>query len=145
MPKYWQVNPDPGSEFEIMVDKQNFANDRRYLPTDQVATDCADGDDLERGYGYLPALHSLAGNFDNLWISQKEKIADHHKLLWTVNIGLRRKIPLLGVFSGAAFVIMASIIRAVTILKVRRKPARFFSLLAMLIRAIGWAYRRHLR
>ncbi|BCR88783.1 uncharacterized protein ACHE_41347A [Aspergillus chevalieri] len=37
-------------------------------------------------------------------------------LLWTVNIGLRRKITLMGLFSGAAFVIMASIIRAVVIL-----------------------------
>ncbi|OJJ78444.1 uncharacterized protein ASPGLDRAFT_138897 [Aspergillus glaucus CBS 516.65] len=37
-------------------------------------------------------------------------------LLWTVNIGIRRKITLMGLFSGAAFVIMASIIRAVVIL-----------------------------
>ncbi|KAE8154985.1 hypothetical protein BDV25DRAFT_146805 [Aspergillus avenaceus] len=37
-------------------------------------------------------------------------------LLWTVNIGIRRKITLMALFSGAAFVIMAAIIRAVTIL-----------------------------
>jgi hypothetical protein len=36
-------------------------------------------------------------------------------LLWTVNIGLKRKIPLMALFSGAAFVIIAGIIRAVTI------------------------------
>ncbi|KAI9369011.1 hypothetical protein BJX61DRAFT_549948 [Aspergillus egyptiacus] len=37
-------------------------------------------------------------------------------LLWAVRIGIRRKITLLGLFSGAVFIIMASIIRAVTIL-----------------------------
>ncbi|KAF5855508.1 hypothetical protein ETB97_009085 [Aspergillus alliaceus] len=37
-------------------------------------------------------------------------------LLWTVNIGIRRKITLMALFSGAAFVMMAAIIRAVTIM-----------------------------
>ncbi|KAJ5770889.1 uncharacterized protein N7511_002940 [Penicillium nucicola] len=37
-------------------------------------------------------------------------------LLWTVNISLKRKVPLMALFSGAAFVITASIIRAVTII-----------------------------
>ncbi|KAJ5379165.1 hypothetical protein N7509_012284 [Penicillium cosmopolitanum] len=37
-------------------------------------------------------------------------------LLWKVNISLKRKIPLLALFSGAAFVITASIIRGVTIM-----------------------------
>ncbi|CAG8288397.1 unnamed protein product [Penicillium salamii] len=37
-------------------------------------------------------------------------------LLWTVNIGLKRKIPLMALFSGAAFVIIAGIIRAATIM-----------------------------
>ncbi|KAJ5758687.1 hypothetical protein N7520_005843 [Penicillium odoratum] len=37
-------------------------------------------------------------------------------LLWTVNISLKRKIPLMTLFSGAAFVITASIIRVVTIM-----------------------------
>ncbi|KAJ5295066.1 hypothetical protein N7508_009887 [Penicillium antarcticum] len=37
-------------------------------------------------------------------------------LLWTVNISLKRKVPLMALFSGAAFVITASIIRAVTIM-----------------------------
>ncbi|KAJ5622430.1 hypothetical protein N7528_005662 [Penicillium herquei] len=36
-------------------------------------------------------------------------------LLWKVNINLKRKIPLMALFSGAAFVIAAGIIRAVTI------------------------------
>ncbi|KAJ5555953.1 hypothetical protein N7513_003595 [Penicillium frequentans] len=36
-------------------------------------------------------------------------------LLWKVNIAWQRKIPLMALFSGAAFVIAASIIRAVTI------------------------------
>ena len=39
-------------------------------------------------------------------------------LLWTVNIGLKRKIPLMALFSGAAFVIIAGIIRAATIMSV---------------------------
>lgn len=39
-------------------------------------------------------------------------------LLWTVNISLKRKIPLMALFSGAAFVITASIIRGVTIMSV---------------------------
>lgn len=39
-------------------------------------------------------------------------------LLWTVNISLKRKVPLMALFSGAAFVITASIIRAVTIMSV---------------------------
>lgn len=43
--------------------KGNCANDRRYVRTDQVAAERTDGDGLERGYGYLPALHSLAGEF----------------------------------------------------------------------------------
>lgn len=46
------------------------------------------------------------------------------QLLWTVNIGLRRKLTLMGLFSGVAFVIMASIIRAVTILTVRSYASR---------------------
>ncbi|KAL2847618.1 hypothetical protein BJX68DRAFT_268014 [Aspergillus pseudodeflectus] len=37
-------------------------------------------------------------------------------LLWTVRIGIRRKVTLMALFSGAVFVIMAAIIRAVTIL-----------------------------
>ncbi|KAL3460872.1 hypothetical protein BJX64DRAFT_173943 [Aspergillus heterothallicus] len=37
-------------------------------------------------------------------------------LLWTVRIGIRRKVTLMALFSGAIFVIMAAIIRAVTIL-----------------------------
>ncbi|KAJ5646086.1 hypothetical protein N7490_002458 [Penicillium lividum] len=37
-------------------------------------------------------------------------------LLWTVNISLKRKIPLMALFSGAAFVITASIIRVFTIM-----------------------------
>ncbi|RHZ45090.1 uncharacterized protein CDV56_101715 [Aspergillus thermomutatus] len=36
-------------------------------------------------------------------------------LLWQVKIGLKRKIPLMALFSGAAFVITAAIIRAVMI------------------------------
>lgn len=43
-------------------------------------------------------------------------------LLWTVNISLKRKIPLMALFSGAAFVITASIIRAVTIMSVSAVP-----------------------
>ncbi|CDM36234.1 hypothetical protein DTO013E5_9942 [Penicillium roqueforti] len=38
-------------------------------------------------------------------------------LLWTVNINLKRKIPLMALFSGATFVMIAGIIRAVTIMK----------------------------
>ncbi|KAI9931139.1 hypothetical protein ASPWEDRAFT_100364 [Aspergillus wentii DTO 134E9] len=37
-------------------------------------------------------------------------------LLWAVKIGLKRKLPLMALFSGAAFVITAAIIRAVMIL-----------------------------
>ncbi|KAJ5097672.1 hypothetical protein N7456_008393 [Penicillium angulare] len=37
-------------------------------------------------------------------------------LLWTVNISLKRKIPLMALFSGAAFVIAAGIVRAVIIM-----------------------------
>ncbi|KAL4865045.1 hypothetical protein BDV12DRAFT_200509 [Aspergillus spectabilis] len=37
-------------------------------------------------------------------------------LLWTVRIGIRRKISLMALFSGAVFVIMAAIIRAVIII-----------------------------
>lgn len=39
-------------------------------------------------------------------------------MVWKVNISIRKRITLMALFSGAAFVIMASIIRAVTILKV---------------------------
>ncbi|CAG7953540.1 unnamed protein product [Penicillium nalgiovense] len=38
-------------------------------------------------------------------------------LLWTVNLNLKRKIPLMVLFSGAAFVMIAGIIRAATIMK----------------------------
>ncbi|KAL2802857.1 hypothetical protein BJX63DRAFT_413769 [Aspergillus granulosus] len=37
-------------------------------------------------------------------------------LLWAVRIGIRRKVTLMALFSGAVFVIMAAVIRAVTIL-----------------------------
>ncbi|PYI09263.1 hypothetical protein BO78DRAFT_439447 [Aspergillus sclerotiicarbonarius CBS 121057] len=37
-------------------------------------------------------------------------------LLWAVKIGIRQKITLMGLFSSAAFIIMAGIIRAVTIM-----------------------------
>jgi hypothetical protein len=40
-------------------------------------------------------------------------------LLWTVKIGIRRKITLMGLFSGAIFVGIAGIIRAVIIITVR--------------------------
>jgi hypothetical protein len=39
-------------------------------------------------------------------------------LLWQVKIGLKRKIPLMALFSGATFVITAAIIRAVMIMTV---------------------------
>lgn len=45
-------------------------------------------------------------------------------LLWKVNISLKRKIPLLALFSGAAFVITASIIRGVTIMSVSSPSKR---------------------
>ncbi|KAJ6149851.1 hypothetical protein N7471_001050 [Penicillium samsonianum] len=38
-------------------------------------------------------------------------------LLWTVNLNLKRKIPLMALFSGATFVMIAGIIRAATIMK----------------------------
>ena len=41
-----------------------------------------------------------------------------HQMLWKVNVSLRRRITLMLLFSGAAFVIMAGIIRAVVILTV---------------------------
>lgn len=37
------------------------------------------------------------------------------QLLWRVNISLRRKLTLMVLFSGAAFIMMAGIIRAVVI------------------------------
>jgi hypothetical protein len=43
------------------------------------------------------------------------------QLLWTVNISLCRKLTLMVLFSGAIFVIMAAIIRAVVILSVRHR------------------------
>lgn len=39
-------------------------------------------------------------------------------LLWTVNLNLKRKIPLMVLFSGATFVMIAGIIRAATIMRV---------------------------
>jgi hypothetical protein len=42
-------------------------------------------------------------------------------LLWAVKINLKRKIPLVALFSGAAFVIAAAIIRAVSIISVSSK------------------------
>lgn len=48
-------------------------------------------------------------------------------LLWTVNISLKRKIPLMALFSGAAFVITASIIRGVTIMSVSSPMKRGFA------------------
>lgn len=39
-------------------------------------------------------------------------------MVWKVNISVRKRLSLMALFSGAAFVIMASIIRAVTIVKV---------------------------
>ncbi|KAJ9314485.1 hypothetical protein DTO271D3_5223 [Paecilomyces variotii] len=38
-------------------------------------------------------------------------------MVWKVNISVRKRVSLMALFSGAAFVIMASIIRAVTIVK----------------------------
>lgn len=40
-------------------------------------------------------------------------------LLWAVRIGLRRKITLMGLFSGAIFVAVAAIVRAVIVIIVR--------------------------
>lgn len=39
-------------------------------------------------------------------------------LLWTVNLNLKRKIPLMVLFSGATFVMIAGVIRAATIMRV---------------------------
>ncbi|EPS29426.1 hypothetical protein PDE_04375 [Penicillium oxalicum 114-2] len=44
-------------------------------------------------------------------------------LLWQVKISMKQKIPLMGLFSGAAFVITASIIRAVMITTAGREGA----------------------
>ncbi|EKV04664.1 putative srpk [Penicillium digitatum] len=38
-------------------------------------------------------------------------------LLWTVNLNLKRKLPLMFLFSGAVFVMMAGVIRSATIMK----------------------------
>ncbi|KAJ9482206.1 hypothetical protein VN97_g11233 [Penicillium thymicola] len=38
-------------------------------------------------------------------------------LLWTVNLNLKRKIPLMVLFSGATFVMIAGVIRAATIMR----------------------------
>lgn len=40
-------------------------------------------------------------------------------LLWAVRIGLRRKITLMALFSGAIFVAVAAIVRAVIVIVVR--------------------------
>ncbi|KAJ5467565.1 hypothetical protein N7475_005317 [Penicillium sp. IBT 31633x] len=40
-------------------------------------------------------------------------------LLWTVNINMKRKLPLMALFSGATFVMIAGIIRAATIMNNR--------------------------
>lgn len=45
-------------------------------------------------------------------------------LLWAVRIGLRRKITLMGLFSGAIFVAVAAIVRAVIVIIVRPPPYR---------------------
>lgn len=41
------------------------------------------------------------------------------QLLWKVDIGLKRKISLMVLFSGGIFIIAASIIRAAVVLSVR--------------------------
>ena len=45
------------------------------------------------------------------------------QLLWGVNISLRRRLTLMVLFSGAAFIMMASIIRAVVISTVSPRPS----------------------
>ena len=44
------------------------------------------------------------------------------QLLWRVNISLRRRLTLMVLFSGAAFIMMAGIIRAVVISTVSSQP-----------------------
>lgn len=64
MHKYWQISPDPGGELWFLWSTERKSlTIRRYVPTDQIATECVDGGDLERCYGYLPALYSPAGKY----------------------------------------------------------------------------------
>ncbi|KAI1761546.1 hypothetical protein GGR53DRAFT_22665 [Hypoxylon sp. FL1150] len=82
MPKYWQINPNPGdlclpasSTFRVFV-----------VLIPNLITDA-----------YLLSIPL--------------------PLLWVANIGLRRKISLMVLFSGAIFVMVASIARGVSILQ----------------------------
>ena len=59
--KYWQINPDPGSEVFGHDLLGTHADNRRYMPADKVTAICFGGGDSERDHRSIPPVHSIAG------------------------------------------------------------------------------------
>ena len=71
-------------------------------------------------------------------------VANNRQLLWGVNISLRRRLTLMLLFSGAVFIILASTIRAVTILTASLLSPRRRLMLTILLVWPRWRCQRQL-
>lgn len=101
--KYWQINPDPGSKCEPQ-------SSISIPPISSCPTDLCTPSN-SRVWVLVTVILNILTDVYLLFIPLP--------LLWTVNIDLKRKIPLMALFSGATFVMIAGIIRAVTIMNNR--------------------------
>jgi hypothetical protein len=102
--KYWQINPDPGSECLISHRLKQF-----HSSLTQFTDICTPSNN--RVWVLVTVILNILTDIYLLSIPLP--------LLWTVNLDLKRKLPLMALFSGATFVMIAGIIRAVTIMNVR--------------------------
>lgn len=99
---FWQINPNPGSECSDVILRAV------YLSNELCAEFCQPTNSPV--YVLVVVILDIVTDIYLLSIPLP--------LLWAVKINLKRKIPLVALFSGAAFVIAAAIIRAVSIISV---------------------------
>lgn len=98
---FWQITPNPGSEY--------YHDPLHESCLTAILDFCQPT--ISRVYVLLTVILNIVTDMYLLSIPLP--------LLWTVNIGMKRKVPLMALFSGATFVMIAGIIRAATIMSVR--------------------------
>lgn len=126
MHMFWQINPDPGSKFSYsnLEGRQELTQEsidicqptvsKVYILVVVVLNVFTDVFLL-----FIPLPVSSTSIFYPFRNQSFLIIGSMTQLLWKVEIGLKRKISLMVLFSGGIFIIAASIIRAAVVLSVR--------------------------
>lgn len=90
------------------------------MPTDELAILCFGGLDFGYHNGSLLGINPLVCKHTPYsWSDLRE--TNSTQLLWGVQIPMRKKVILLGLFGGSFFVIIAGLIRGIVILTVRSR------------------------